>query len=107
MMLGALPVILVFHYFGKPALVVPTLCSVWVIAIAIALRWRLRRHLWFWVIIAVFVALHVALLLVVPWTTEWVPAVVITPIGAADLYLILATLAVIRKFVEGQKPSDR
>lgn len=105
-MLGTLPVILVFHYFGKPALVVPTLSSVWA-ALAIAMRWQLRRHMWFWVVIAVFVALHVELILVVPWTTQWIPAVLITPIAAVDLWVILATLAVIRKVAAGPKTSER
>ena len=63
--------------------------------------------MWFWVVIAVFVALHVELILVVPWTTQWIPAVLITPIAAVDLWVILATLAVIRKVAAGPKTSER
>jgi len=101
---GSVPLILLFHYFGKSALALPTLGSAGLVTMAIARRWQLRRHVWFWVIIAVFVGLHVALISVVPWTTEWVPAIVITPIGVADLYLMLAILSVARKFLKERNP---
>lgn len=51
----------------------------------------------------VFAALHVPLILFVPWTTKWVPAFVIIPIGMADLYLMLLALSVVGKFMEGPK----
>jgi hypothetical protein len=104
--LGAAPLILLFHYFGKPALALPTLDSAAVVGIAIAMRWKLRRHVWFWITMTVFVALHVALILFVPWTSKWVPAIVIIPIGIADLYAMLAILSVVGKFMEGPKTSE-
>jgi drug/metabolite transporter (DMT)-like permease len=104
---GSMPLILLFYYFGKPALALPVLGSAGIVTMAIALRWQLRRHVWFWVIIGIFVALHGALILVVPWTTQWVPAVVMTPIGVADLYLMLAILSVVRKLAKGPKASER
>src|SRR5512138_899690 len=104
---GSMPLILLFYYFGKPALALPTLGSAGIVTMAIAMRWQLRRHVWFWLIICIFAAIHVTLILVVPWTTEWVPAVVITPIGVADLYLMLAILSVARKFAEASKTSER
>ena len=58
---------------GKFGLVRPTLYSTAMIGSAIAMRWSLRRNTWFWSIIAVAVALHVLLILYVPWTTQWWP----------------------------------
>jgi len=66
--------------------------------VAIAMRWKLRRHIWFWITMTVIAALHIPLILFVPWTTKWVPAIVIIPIGIADLYAMLAILAVVGKF---------
>ncbi len=105
-MLGATPLILLFYYFGKPALALPTLDSAAVVTIAIAMRWQLRRHVWFWITMTVIAALHVPLILFVPWTTKWVPAIVIMPIGLADLYAMLAILSVVGKLVERPKTSE-
>jgi hypothetical protein len=106
-MFAALPLVLLFAYFGKFALALPTLDSIAMVIIAIAMRWRLRRHVWFWITMTVIAALHVPLILFVPWTTKWVPAPVIIPIGIADLYAMLAILSVVGKFVERPKTSER
>lgn len=55
----------------------------------------------------VAVALHVPLILFVPWTSNWVPAIVIIPIGIADLYAMLAILSVVGKLVERPKTSEK
>lgn len=70
---AALPILLLFDHFGKLALARPTLYSAAVIGIAIAMRWNLRRHLWFWSTMAAIAALHIPLILYVPWTTKSVP----------------------------------
>jgi hypothetical protein len=76
------------------------------VAIAIALRWKLRRHVWFWATMAILAALHLPLILFVPWTTRWIPAVVIAPVGIADLYAMLWVLSVVGRFMEEPKPSN-
>jgi hypothetical protein len=106
-MLGALPLVLLFVHYGKLALALPTLDSVAVIAYAIALRWRLRRYAWFWMAIALFVVLHTLVILSVPWTTKWIPAFVIAPFAFADLYAMLAILSAIEKFMANRKPAGR
>jgi len=50
---------------------------------------------------------NVVLILFVPWPTKWIPAVVIIPIGIADLYAMLAILSVVGKFVQTPKASVR
>ena len=104
---GSILLGLVFVHFGKLALARPTLDSVAMVSIAIAMRWQLRRHVWFWITMTVLAALHVPLILFVPWTTKWVPAIVIIPIGLADLYAMLAILSVVGKLVERPKTSER
>lgn len=93
-----------FDHLGRFDLARPTLYSVVMVAIAAAIKWKLRRHLWFWITMTVIAALHVPLILLVPWTTKWVPAIVIIPFGIADLYVMLAILSVVEKLVEGRKP---
>ena len=105
-MLGSLPLCLLFVYFGRFDLARPTLISVAIVAITIAMRWKLRRHVWFWGTMIILAALHVPLILFVPWTTKWVPALVTIPIGLADSYVMLWVLSVVGKFMEGPKPSN-
>jgi hypothetical protein len=105
--IGSLPIVWMFDHLGRFDLARPALCSIGMIGIVIAIKWKQRREMWFWTTVAAIVALHVLLILFVPWTTKWVPAVVIIPIGIADLYAMLAVLSVVGKFVERPKPSER
>jgi hypothetical protein len=91
---------------GKMDLALPTLNSVAVVGFAIALKRKLGRHVWFWGIMAVIAALHVPLVLLVPWGTKWVPALAIAAIDSADLIAILAILAVVERFMKEPKTSE-
>lgn len=104
--LGAIPLFLLFAYFGRFDLARPSLVSVAMVTIAIAMRWKLKQHVWFWVTIAFLAALHLPLILFIPWTIKWIPAVVIIPFGIADLYLMLLVLSVVGKYM-GQPTAPR
>jgi hypothetical protein len=43
------------------------------VAVAIALRWKLRQQVWFWITMTILAALHLPLILLVPWSTKWIP----------------------------------
>jgi hypothetical protein len=103
--IGSVLIAWLFDHFGRFDLARPALYSIAMLGIAVAIKWKLRRHLWFWNTVTVIVALHVLLVLFVPWTTKWVPAIVIIPIGIADLFATLAILSVVGKFMEGPKTS--
>ena len=104
---GTIPLVLLFVYFGRFDLARPALISAGMIAIAVALRWKLRHHWWFWVAITFLTALHLPLILFVPWTTKWIPAFLIAPLGMADLYAMLWVISVVGQFMERHKSSDR
>jgi len=104
-MVAAALLMFLFAHFGKSALARPTLYSAAMIGIAIAMRWKLRRQVWFWSTMAVIVALHVPLILYVPWTNRWVPAFMIVPLALADLYAMLAIVGVVGK-MRGRAESD-
>ncbi len=106
-MAGALPLYLLFVYFGRFDLARPSLISVAMVSIAIVLRWKLRQHAWFWITMTFLAVLHLTLILFVPWTTKWIPAFLIAPFGVADLYVMLWVLAVVGKFMGKQETTKR
>ena len=91
---------------GRFDLGLPALNSIAVVGFAIALKRKLGRHVWFWGIMAAIAALHVPLVLFVPWGTRWVPALAIAAIDSGDLIAILAILAVVGKFMERPEASE-
>jgi hypothetical protein len=96
-----------FDHFGRFDLALPTMNCIAVLSFIIVLKWKLRRHAWFWIAMTIIVALHVLLLLFVPWTTRWVPAMAIAGIDSVDLIAILAILTVVGKYEEGLKVAER
>jgi len=104
---GALPLYWLFDHFGKLNIALPTLNCVATILLVVALKWRLRQHAWFWITMSVVAALHVPLILFVPWSTRWVPALAIAAVDSADLIVMLAVLAFIGKLFDGPKTSER
>lgn len=96
-----------FDNFGKLELVLPTLNSMAVLGFMLVLKRKLWRHPWFWGTMAVIVVLHVPLILFVPWTTRWVPALVIAVVDSLDFCLILWILAVVGKFTGEPKGTER
>jgi len=55
----------------------------------------------------IITALHIPLILFVPWTTKWVPAGAIAAIASVDLIVTLAILSVVQKFVEKPNAAER
>jgi hypothetical protein len=70
------------------------------------LKWRLRRHVWFWATMAAVVALHVLLILFIPWTNKWVPALVTAGVDSLDLCLVFWILGIVEEFAGGPKDND-
>src|SRR5271168_732677 len=100
-LVGAFLLSFLFDHFGKLALARPTIYSVAVIIITIAMMWKLKGHAWFWITTASLAALHVLLILCIPWTTKWIPVLVVIPIGIADSYAMLWVLSIVGKFMRG------
>jgi hypothetical protein len=107
MFFGALLIGLLFQFFGKSALERPTGVSIVIVAFAVVMKWELRRRIWFWTLMAIFMVIHVLLILFIPWPTGWIPAIVMIPIGLADLYVMLGILSIVGKFMESPKISER
>jgi hypothetical protein len=99
---GAFLLFALFDHFGKLALARPTLFSISIIIIAVAMRWKLKGRVWFWITMAFLAALHVPLILFIPWTTQWIPVLALIPVGIADLYAMLWVLSVVGKRMEAR-----
>ena len=96
-----------FALYGRLELAMPLMIIIGVLGLVILVKWKLRRHAWFWIAITVIAALHVPLILFVPWTTRWVPALAITVIASADFCLILWILLVVGKLVGGGSEASK
>ena len=105
--IASLPIYWLFDHFGRLNLALPTLNAVLVFGFIIAVQWRLRQHAWFWGTVAAVAALHVLLILFVPWTNKWVPALVIGAIDSADVVVVLMILAAVARFIERRKSTDK
>jgi hypothetical protein len=102
-----LPVVWLCDQFGRLDMALPILNCIAVLSLLIALRWKLRRYVWFWIAVAIIVALHVLLIWYVPWTSRWVPAIAIGAIDSVDFCILLWILAVVGKIVEHPNASER
>jgi hypothetical protein len=96
---GTILLALTFVSLGRFDLARPTMVSVAMVSLAITMRWKLRTHGWFWITMLILAVLHLPLILFIPWTTKWIPAVLIAPIGIADLYAMLWAISVVGKFM--------
>ncbi|HEV2577402.1 MAG TPA: hypothetical protein VGU25_09350 [Acidobacteriaceae bacterium] len=86
---------LLFYHMGRPELTLPVLATVFVFVLILTVKWRLRAYAWFWSTIAVLVMLHVTMLLLIPWTKKWVPAVTSTAVVTIDIWAMLAVISVV------------
>jgi hypothetical protein len=104
-MIGA-PTTFLFALYGRLDLALPLMIITGVLGLVILFKWKLRRHAWFWITMVVIAALHVPLILFVPWTTSWVPALAITVIASADFCMILWILAVVGNLMGKPKTTE-
>lgn len=101
------PVFLLFVYLGKAELGFTLVLILGMILLAIRIRWRLYRHVWFWATIAVILALHVPLLFVVRWPNSKVPTIAYSmPLGIVDFLIILGAVGLAEKLFSKDPSSD-
>ena len=103
---GTILLALMFVSVGRFDLARPTMVSVAMVSLAITMKWKLRTHGWFWITIVILAVLHIPLILFVPWTTKWIPAILIAPIGIVDLYAMLWAISVVGQFVGKQEDTE-
>ncbi len=99
-------IIFPFARSGRLDLARPVLYSIGMLFIVTAIKWKLRRHTWLWITVTFLAAVHVLVILLVPWTPNWVPAIVAVPFGVADVYAMLWIVSVVGRFLEAPPTSE-
>lgn len=88
-----LPVALIVYHYSNADKAISTFLFLGVVAFAAKIRWRLRKHVWFWVVLLVVALFHVPLIISIHWPAHSVHGIVLLPISVVDL---LITLGIIR-----------
>ncbi|MFI5115774.1 MAG: hypothetical protein ACHP8B_03655 [Terriglobales bacterium] len=101
------PTVFLFGIYGRLELAMPLIIIIGMHGLVILFKWKLRRQTWFWIAMTVSAALHVPLILFVPWHTRWVPALALAVIASADFCLILWILLVVERLMGGPKTAER
>jgi hypothetical protein len=99
-MIGSFLVCLLFDHFGRFDVARPSILAAGAISFTVVVKWNLNKRTWFWLTMALIVALHVLVILSVPWTTKWVPAVVIAGFCTVDLVVMLAIVDAVETLLQ-------
>lgn len=102
-MLIVIPIYLVFFYFGEGDVGRTASLVLGMILLAVAVRWDLRKHVWFWATMVGVFALHLPLILKFRWPDRRVPPAEIMPFGLADLLIVLGCIWLVEKIANTVK----
>jgi len=100
------PATFLFALYGRLEIALPLLNMVGVFGFIIALKWRLKREVWFWITTAIIVTIHLFLLFLIPWTEKWVPALAIGFIDSVDICLIIWTFVSLENVLGQSRDHD-
>lgn len=104
-MLGAALLLPYLDHIHRFELAYPILCAGASIIGVVWVSPELRGHLWFWATIAIVAALHVPLILYLPWRAGWIPAPLLLVFCIADALIILAIIQAVQRLKDGTKAS--
>jgi hypothetical protein len=79
---------------------IPVFIVLVVILAVIKARWDLRRHIWFWAVIVLILALHVPLFFVLRWPSDYSPTKLrMLPLAVVDAFVVLGAVRFVEKFI--------
>ena len=96
-LVGTLVTISVTEHLGRAELTRPIIISIVTLAIIVIIYPELYKKLWFWMVTTVFAGFHLALILLVPWSSGWVPSAAIAPLCIADLAIMIWIINLVQK----------
>ena len=85
-----LPIFFLFAHFGQPARGLATACVVGVFVVVVYVKRKIISNVWFLVVISILFAIHLFLVLSLPFPSSNFPGIIALPISIVDLLLILA-----------------
>ncbi len=101
-LLATSPVFITFLYLGHPGNARAGWILSAVVIMAAKVRWDLHNKVWFWPTIALIAFVHAIAIILVPWTSKWIPAVIVFPFCAVDGLAILGILQLMDKLTSSQ-----
>lgn len=102
-----LPVFFVLVVLGKAEMGFNLILVLGLVMIAVKLRWKLRRHAWYWVTIAYVLLLHIPFLFFVHWPQSNIPTIAYSlPLGIADFLLISGAISLAQRIFMKNGSSD-
>jgi hypothetical protein len=66
-----------------------------VLALAVRLKWALRSRLWLWMIIALWVIIHVIAIFGIRWRITVHPTIILAPLVFIDYFLVVGSIGLI------------
>jgi ABC-type branched-subunit amino acid transport system permease subunit len=87
-MLYSLPIVIAFGYFGELQRGETAWVCIGIFLTAIRFRWELRKHKWFWLLIATVAILDVPLIFYFPWPKGKYPGYALLPLGMLDYFFL-------------------
>jgi hypothetical protein len=106
LVLVTLPVMIFFTHIRKTDLGVSIALCIYMNVLAVGICWDLRRRWWFWAVVALVLALHVPVILIIKWPEWWVSRFALLPIGLADMLITVGVVRFIEKFIVKSPPPD-
>ena len=96
---GSLFVAWLFDSLGRFNLALPLLNGFFTVGFVVALKWKLRTQPWFWIAVIGMAGVLAALILNIPWTTNWVPASAIAGVDTLGFLVMLTVLDAVNAFI--------
>ncbi len=102
-----LPVFFFFVYLGKPELGFTTVIVLGMALIAVYLRWKLRRHIWFWLTVICVLLIHIPFLTLIHWPQTNMPTIAYSmPFGIADFLIMSGALTLAQRIFLKESPAE-
>jgi hypothetical protein len=96
------PVTFFLASYDRLAIALPLLNTIGILGFMVALKWRFRKKIWFWMLMTIITVIHIILLSFVPWAEKWVPALAIGLIDSFDICAIIWIFMIVERFSEGK-----
>ncbi len=84
-------------YFGDPGRGRAAAIGMTMILFAARKNWTLRGYAWFWILVTIIVALHVLLILLIPWTSKSYPGPTLLPFALVDYAIVCGCIRLCNK----------
>lgn len=108
-MLIALPIFILFCILGKWETGIGAWICEGIVVLILIQRWDLRRHFWFWLIVALGALLQVPVVRLIPWNDRNLTGISLLPVGLLDYGLVYGRTRLVERTIGSkcESPNDR